>query len=108
MWGQSYSFAPFHYTIRRKSQIRYPLGRRWIFAQYQIRFLGCKGVVSVDSRLEGIHMCVRPSMKKFNVPGEEHGTIEIAQAFSKPNIPYLNRLVSVFAHAEMLITLIMS
>ncbi|KAF8123146.1 RNA dependent RNA polymerase-domain-containing protein [Boletus edulis] len=58
---------------------------------YQIRFLGCKGVVSVDSRLEGIRMCVRPSMKKFDVPGEEYGTIEIAQAFGKPNAPYLNR-----------------
>ncbi|KAF9246394.1 RNA dependent RNA polymerase-domain-containing protein [Melanogaster broomeanus] len=58
---------------------------------YQIRFLGCKGVVSVDDRLEGIHMCVRPSMNKFDVPGEEYGTIEIARAFGKPNIPHLNR-----------------
>lgn len=47
-------------------------------------------------------------MKKFDVPGEEYGTIEIAQAFGKPNIPYLNRLVLVFAHAEMFITLVIS
>ncbi|KAG6376279.1 RNA dependent RNA polymerase-domain-containing protein [Boletus reticuloceps] len=58
---------------------------------YQIRFLGCKGVVSVDPRLEGIHMCIRPSMNKFEVPGEEYGTIEIARAIGKPNIPHLNR-----------------
>ncbi|KAG8217645.1 RNA dependent RNA polymerase-domain-containing protein [Butyriboletus roseoflavus] len=58
---------------------------------YQIRFLGCKGVVSVDSRLEGIHMCIRPSMSKFDVPGEEYGTIEIARAIGKPNMPHLNR-----------------
>ncbi|KAF8844823.1 RdRP-domain-containing protein [Paxillus ammoniavirescens] len=58
---------------------------------YQIRFLGCKGVVSVDERLEGTHMCIRPSMKKFDVPGEEYGTIEIARAIGKPNVPHLNR-----------------
>lgn len=67
-----------------------------MFVQYQIRFLGCKGVVSVDSRLEGIHMCVRPSMNKFDVHGEEYGTIEIADSFGRPNIPYLNRFASVF------------
>ncbi|KAF9227760.1 RdRP-domain-containing protein [Gyrodon lividus] len=58
---------------------------------YQIRFLGCKGVVSVDERLKGIHMCIRPSMNKFDVPGEEYGTIEISRAVGKPNIPHLNR-----------------
>ena len=40
-------------------------------------------------------MCVRPSMNKFDVPWEEYGTIEIAYAFGRPNIPYLNRCVSV-------------
>lgn len=66
--------------------------------QYQIRFLGCKGVVSMDPRLEGIHMCIRPSMKKFDVPWEEYGTIEIARAIYKPNMPHLNRFVSIFAY----------
>ena len=51
-------------------------------------------------------MCIRPSMNKFDVPGQEYGTIEIANLFTKPNIPYLNRLVSVFAGTEMFITLI--
>ncbi|KIJ69127.1 hypothetical protein HYDPIDRAFT_23984 [Hydnomerulius pinastri MD-312] len=58
---------------------------------YQIRFLGCKGVVSVDRKLEGIHMCIRPSMNKFDVPGEEYGTIEIARYIVRPNVPHLNR-----------------
>jgi len=69
-----------------------------MLAQYQIRFLGCKGVVSVDPRLEGIRMCIRPSMNKFDVPGEEYGTIEIARAVGKPNIPHLNRFVAILAH----------
>ncbi|KAG9307946.1 RNA dependent RNA polymerase-domain-containing protein [Chiua virens] len=58
---------------------------------YQIRFLGCKGVVSVDKRLEGVHMCLRDSMIKFEVPWEDYGTIEIANYFGRPGIPYLNR-----------------
>ncbi|KAF9236238.1 RNA dependent RNA polymerase-domain-containing protein [Melanogaster broomeanus] len=58
---------------------------------YQIRFLGCKGVVSVDERLIGIHMCIRPSMQKFKIPGKTDGTIEIARAVLKPNVPHLNR-----------------
>jgi len=53
-------------------------------------------------------MCLRPSMKKFDVPGEKYGTIEIAQAFGRPNIPYLNRSVSVFAYMKTFITLVMS
>jgi RNA-dependent RNA polymerase len=32
-------------------------------------------------------------MNKFDVPGEEYGTIEIARAVGKPNIPHLNRFV---------------
>lgn len=47
----------------------------------------------MDPRLEGIHMCIRPSMDKFDVPGEEYGAIEIARAVGKPNIPHLNRFV---------------
>ena len=63
----------------------------------------------MDSRLEGIHMCIRPSMKKFDVPGEEYGTIEIASSFGKPNIPYLNRYgcQSLSTSWEMPITLTM-
>ncbi|PPQ67455.1 hypothetical protein CVT24_011512 [Panaeolus cyanescens] len=64
---------------------------------FQIRFLGYKGVISVDAFLEkerpGIHMCLRPSMKKFSVSkdAEQLAPIEIAQAFYAPNDCYLNR-----------------
>jgi len=56
-----------------------------------IRFLGYKGVVSVDDELEGIQMRLRPSMRKFNVPETDFADIEIARAFSYPNALYLNR-----------------
>ncbi|KAI6035723.1 RNA dependent RNA polymerase-domain-containing protein, partial [Pisolithus marmoratus] len=58
---------------------------------YQIRFLGYKGMVSVDPYLEGIHMCLRPSMRKFDVPGRDHAGIEIAAVFERPKMPHLNR-----------------
>jgi hypothetical protein len=59
--------------------------------QYQIRFLGYKGVVSVDRQLEGIHLRLRPSMNKFQDHGEEYAMVEIARPVVKPNTPHLNR-----------------
>lgn len=56
-----------------------------LYLQYQIRFLGYKGVVAVDEQLEGIFMRVRKSMNKFKGHGEDFAQIEIAKAFSKPN-----------------------
>ncbi|KDQ61150.1 hypothetical protein JAAARDRAFT_152238 [Jaapia argillacea MUCL 33604] len=60
---------------------------------YQIRFLGFKGVVTVDHTLTGIHMRLRPSMRKFAVHLEREivAEIEIAQAFDKPMSVFLNR-----------------
>ncbi|KAG5645067.1 hypothetical protein DXG03_007157 [Asterophora parasitica] len=62
---------------------------------YQIRFLGYKGVVAVDEQLDkrsdGIHMRLRPSMRKFQVSQAEMADIEIAQSFEHPNTCYLNR-----------------
>ncbi|KAJ7172136.1 RNA dependent RNA polymerase-domain-containing protein [Mycena filopes] len=64
---------------------------------YQIRFLGYKGVVSVDPELEnhpeGILMRLRPSMRKFDSDELKamSAEIEIAMAFEKPNMAYLNR-----------------
>ncbi|KAJ7256500.1 RNA dependent RNA polymerase-domain-containing protein [Mycena haematopus] len=64
---------------------------------YQIRFLGYKGVVSVDEELDnhpdGILMRLRPSMKKFESDDVQamNAEIEIAMAFEKPNTAYLNR-----------------
>ncbi|KAL4244861.1 RNA-dependent RNA polymerase [Abortiporus biennis] len=58
---------------------------------YQIRFLGYKGMVVVDEQLEGIKMRLRPTMNKFEGPQEERADIEIARAFERPGITYLNR-----------------
>ncbi|KAI6030048.1 RNA dependent RNA polymerase-domain-containing protein [Pisolithus marmoratus] len=58
---------------------------------YQIRFLGYKGMVVVDPFLEGIHMRLRPSMRKFNVEEKGLAEIEIASAFGEPKPAQLNR-----------------
>lgn len=68
-------------------------------AQYQIRFLGFKGVVAIDEQLDlrkdGIHMRLRKSMKKFDVRDEDtiEAPLEIANAFEVPGNCYLNRSV---------------
>lgn len=51
-------------------------------------------MVGIDERLEGIKMRLRPSMNKFKALDEEMGEIEIARAFDKPGVSYLNRCVS--------------
>ena len=59
--------------------------------KYQIRFLGYKGVVAIDEQLEGVKMCLRPSMNKFTVDDVDEAEIEIVQPFEKPITAYLNR-----------------
>ena len=63
---------------------------------YQFRFLGYKGVVVVDHRLEGIRMRLRESQCKFpaHKDEEEEAEFEIARAFDYPNPVHLNRLVA--------------
>ncbi|THU91778.1 RdRP-domain-containing protein [Dendrothele bispora CBS 962.96] len=62
-------------------------------AALQIRFMGSKGMLSVDYKLKGMTLrltvCLRPSMVKFD--GAESRTIEIARAFDRPGKYYLNR-----------------
>jgi RNA-dependent RNA polymerase len=60
---------------------------------FQIRFGGYKGMVSVDSRLTGTMMRLRPSMRKFHVFETEAMPLEIARAFVYPGRMYLNRQV---------------
>ncbi|KIP09624.1 hypothetical protein PHLGIDRAFT_28970 [Phlebiopsis gigantea 11061_1 CR5-6] len=55
----------------------------------QIRFQGYKGMLSLDYRLQGRAICLRPSMKKFEAPGSM--MIEVASVFNKPTRFYLNR-----------------
>jgi RNA-dependent RNA polymerase len=54
----------------------------------QIRLGGAKGMLSVDTRLKGRAVCLRPSMTKFASPSLE---IEIARTFTKPGKMFLNR-----------------
>lgn len=55
---------------------------------FQVRFQGSKGVLSVDYRLSGDAIGIRPSMIKFDSPTSD---IEIARAFDKPGKFFLNR-----------------
>ena len=50
---------------------------------------GAKGVISLDTRLSGEALCLRPSMIKFR--GSNDTNIEICGAASKPLPMYLNR-----------------
>ncbi|KAI0257494.1 RNA dependent RNA polymerase-domain-containing protein [Lactifluus subvellereus] len=54
-----------------------------------IRLVGAKGMLSVDPKLSGDVVVLRPSMIKFDAP---HSTdVEVARAFSRPSKYYLNR-----------------
>ncbi|TKA65730.1 hypothetical protein B0A49_07514 [Cryomyces minteri] len=55
----------------------------------QIRFGGYKGMVSVDTRLEGETLCLRESMRKFDA--HDAMEIEICGANSRSLPMYLNR-----------------
>lgn len=56
---------------------------------FQIRFMGSKGMLSVDHLLSGNTICLRPSMIKFEAPNSRE--IEIARAFDRPGPYFLNR-----------------
>ncbi|THH20540.1 hypothetical protein EW146_g829 [Bondarzewia mesenterica] len=66
----------------RRGGIAYPRA-------FQVRFQGSKGMLSVDYKLLGRAICLRPSMIKFNAP--DSLGVEIAQAFVQPSKYYLNR-----------------
>ena len=50
---------------------------------FQIRLLGCKGMVSVDHTLPGRVMCVRPSMIKFHGKRELEYEVEEIEGIEK-------------------------
>ncbi|KAH9989066.1 RNA dependent RNA polymerase-domain-containing protein [Russula compacta] len=58
---------------------------------YQFRFLGYKGVVVVDHRLEGIRLRLRESQRKFPVHDDEVAEFEIVRSFDRPDPAHLNR-----------------
>lgn len=67
---------------------------------YQIRFLGYKGMVGVDPKLDedgnGKKMRLRKSMRKFENSKAESAQIEIAASFQRPNGCHLNRPLIMF------------
>lgn len=56
---------------------------------FQIRWAGAKGMLSLDTELEGSQICIRPSMKKFESPDEAN--LDICDMASKPIPMMLNR-----------------
>ncbi|CAF2725687.1 unnamed protein product [Rotaria sp. Silwood2] len=70
-----------------RDDIQKQLGKR-PFSVVQFRFAGAKGVVSVDPLLGlGHHLCIRPSMNKFE---SKHRCFEVCK-ISAPRSLYLNR-----------------
>ena len=67
---------------------------------YQFRFLGYKGVVVVDHRLEGVKMRLRESQRKFPVNSDDDAPFEIARSFDYPNPVHLNRFVIMYCLRE--------
>ncbi|KAL9130783.1 MAG: hypothetical protein Q9217_001131 [Psora testacea] len=67
----------------------YSAGRALKPTIFQIRFQGAKGVISLDTRLQGEALCLRPSMIKFK--GSTATNLEICDAANKPLPLYLNR-----------------
>ena len=55
---------------------------------FQIRLGGLKGMLCVDEQLEERIICTRASMNKFTAPDL---AVEIARAFDRPMLAYLNR-----------------
>ena len=51
-------------------------------AAFQIRFMGSKGMLSVDYTLQGRVVCLRDSMIKFDCPNNRN--LEIARVFDRP------------------------
>ena len=56
---------------------------------FQIRFRGAKGMIALDSRLEGEQLCIRPSMTKFGT--RDHTDLEICGSGARTLQFYLNR-----------------
>ncbi|KAK0108656.1 hypothetical protein ONS95_003448 [Cadophora gregata] len=66
-----------------------PRAKRVKPALFQIRYQGAKGMISLDTRLKGDCLVLRPSMIKFD--GSTWPDIEICEAAYQPLTMYLNR-----------------
>jgi RNA dependent RNA polymerase len=80
------TFSPKLWSLIRKrsKQSHYPDP-----TLYQIRFRGAKGMISLDSRLKGYQLCLRPSMIKYE--GSQFSDIEICGSALQPLPMRLNR-----------------
>lgn len=56
---------------------------------FQVRFAGAKGVLSIDTRLTGLEICLRPSMKKFE---SNDRTVEVCK-ITRRSPYFLNRQI---------------
>ncbi|KAG8816243.1 hypothetical protein FRC17_000392 [Serendipita sp. 399] len=74
-----------HYTERRSKRSRRRLQTPTAF---QIRLGGAKGMLCVDTRLQGRVVTIRDSMNKFNSNDRQ---VEVSRAFDRPMSMYLNR-----------------
>lgn len=75
--------------LLREVWLRYALRKDLKPTLLQIRFAGAKGMLSLDTRLEGERICLRPSMLKFE--GANAWDIEICGSALKPLPMFLNR-----------------
>jgi hypothetical protein len=76
-------------SLLKKVWLKYAIGQDLKPTILQIRFAGAKGVLSLDSRLKGDQLCLKPSMLKFK--GANTWDIEICGAALKTLPMYLNR-----------------
>ena len=63
------------------------LGGDYAPSTFQFRLGGCKGVLTVDPRLTGIDVQIRPSQYKFNCESDELEIIRVSEFWQ----PFLNR-----------------
>ncbi|KAL8993887.1 MAG: hypothetical protein Q9169_006006 [Polycauliona sp. 2 TL-2023] len=75
-------------AILRMIWAAYAESRTWKPTVCQIRYAGAKGMISLDDRLEGEQLCLRPSMIKFKADSDR---IEICGAGFRPLNMFLNR-----------------
>ena len=73
------TFSPMLWSLMPKQGKNSPYSNPTL---YQIRFGGAKGMISLDSRLKGYQLCLRPSMIKYE--GSNSSEIEICGSNLRP------------------------
>ena len=73
-------------AFRFPAQVAKKIAIDFVPSAIQIRFAGCKGVLTLDPALPGKRAVFRPSMRKFESP---HRRLEVLQK-SRPQAVFLN------------------